>query len=166
VIFLSNRVHPDGKGDIMKVSQALNGYTVADGKLVKNFTALKADGTTACANWIYSGFYNNNAAKDDPTKQPTASRIKDDPSGLGLHPGWSYAWPLNRRVLYNRASCDMQGKPWNAKRMLVSWNGTKWVNNDVPDFAFQTANPDGTNTPIPPNTKAFSMCSASRPHTA
>lgn len=147
----------DGKGDVMKVSHALNGYTVADGKLVKNFTTLKADGTTACANWVYSGFFNNNDAKDDPTKQPTASRIKDDPSGLGLHPGWSYAWPLNRRVLYNRASCDMQGKPWNDKRMLVSWNGEKWVNNDVPDFAFQTANADGTTTPVPPNNKAFFM---------
>ena len=147
----------DGHSDITKVAAGMNGYTVADNKLVKNFSQLQANGTTACGVWIYSGYYNNNAAPGDPSKQPTGSRLKDDPSGLGLYPQWAFSWPLNRRIVYNRASADMKGKPWNPERALVAWNGTKWVNNDVPDFVFQVANPDGTITPTPPNNKAFIM---------
>jgi len=147
----------DGKADITKVAQGINGYTVADGKLVKNFTLLAADGSTACGCWIYSGYYNNNDAPGDPTKQPTGSRLKDDPGGLGLFPKWSFSWPVNRRVVYNRASADLLGKPWNAERMLVSWNGTSWDHNDVPDFGFQVVAPDGTITPTPPNSTAFIM---------
>jgi formate dehydrogenase major subunit len=147
----------DGHADITKVAQGMNGYTVADGKLVKNFSLLKADGSTACGVWIYSGYYNNNAAPGDPTKQPTGSRGKDDPGGLGLFPKWAFSWPLNRRVVYNRASADMQGKPWNPKKSLVAWDGTKWAHNDVPDFGFQVVAPDGAVTPTPPNNKAFIM---------
>ncbi|KAA1140144.1 formate dehydrogenase, partial [Citrobacter portucalensis] len=67
-----------------------------------------------------------------------------DPSGLFNTLGWAWAWPLNRRVLYNRASADPQGKPWDPKRMLIQWNGTKWTGNDIPDF--NTAAPgSGTN---------------------
>ncbi len=72
-----------------------------------------------------------------------ANRDNADPSGLGNTLGWAWAWPLNRRVLYNRASADINGKPWDAKRMLIQWNGSKWVGNDIPDF--NTA-PPGSNT--------------------
>ena len=147
----------NGRADITKVAQGINGYTVADNKLVKNFTLLKADGSTASGVWIYSGYYNNNEAPGDPAKQPTGSRGKDDPSGLGLYPKWAFSWPLNRRIVYNRASADMQGKPWNPNKSLVAWDGTKWVNNDVPDFGFQVVAADGTITPTPPNNKAFIM---------
>ncbi|EBK5566052.1 hypothetical protein DO260_01270 [Salmonella enterica] len=61
-------------------------------------------------------------------------RDNADPSGLGNTLGWAWAWPLNRRVLYNRASADPQGKPWDPKRMLIQWNGAKWTGNDIPDF--------------------------------
>jgi hypothetical protein len=63
-------------------------------------------------------------------------RDNADPSGLGIHPNWGWAWPMNRRVLYNRASCDVSGKPWDPSRALVWWNEgqKKWVGNDVPDF--------------------------------
>lgn len=147
----------DGHADITKVAHALNGYTVADGELVKNFPALKADGSTACGCWIYSGYYNNNDAKDDPSQQPTGSRGKDDPGGLGLFPQWSFSWPVNRRIVYNRASADVNGKPWNPDRMLVEWTGTEWLRNDVPDFGFQVVAPDGTITPTPPGKTAFIM---------
>jgi len=147
----------DGKPDITKVAMGINGYTVADDKLVKNFTLLKADGSTACGVWIYSGYYNNNDALADPTKQPTGSRVKEDPGGLGLYPKWSFSWPVNRRVVYNRASADVAGKPWNADKMLVAWDGTKWNHNDVPDFGFQVVAPDGTITPTPPNATAYIM---------
>jgi formate dehydrogenase major subunit len=63
-----------------------------------------------------------------------ARRESADPSGLGLYPGWGFAWPANRRILYNRASCDPAGKPWDPKRKVVWWTGTKWVGNDVPDM--------------------------------
>ncbi len=157
----------EGLADITLVAQGMNGYTVADGKLVSNFTKLAADGSTACGVWIYSGYFNNNDAPNDATKQPTGSRLKDDPSGLGLYPKWAFAWPVNRRVVYNRASADVAGKPWNAEKMLVSWDGAKWVNNDVPDFAFKVADPkDPTITLswIPPNNTAFLMQSDGSAH--
>lgn len=147
----------DGRSDITKVAQGINGYTVADGKLVKNFTALAANGTTACGVWIYSGYYNNNNALSDPTKQPTGSRLKDDPGGLGLYPKWAFAWPVNRRIVYNRASADIKGKPWNPEKVLVEWNGTKWITNDVPDFGASVTAADGTVTPTPPGKTAFIM---------
>src|SRR5574340_1145895 len=71
----------DGKADITKVAQGMNGYTVKDGKLVTNFTKLAADGSTACGVWIYSGYFNNNDALNDATKQPTGSRIARGPPG-------------------------------------------------------------------------------------
>lgn len=124
----------DGKYDIRALCWALNGYTVADGKLLKGYADLKADGSTACGIWIFSGYYNNEADKLDPMKQPMTRRSKEDPTGLGLYPNWSFAWPANRRILYNRASADPQGKPWNPKRVLVEWKDGKWIQNDVGDF--------------------------------
>jgi formate dehydrogenase major subunit len=149
--------HIDGKCDPRAVAMALNGYTIADGKLLSTFGSLKADGTTACALWIYTGFYANNDSPLDPATQKVGARGQDDPSELGLYPGWSYAWPLNRRIIYNRASADMQGKPWNQSRKLVEWTGEKWDNFDVPDFVASSTAADGTVTPIPPNNKAFFM---------
>jgi formate dehydrogenase major subunit len=64
----------------------------------------------------------------------TARRDTSDPSGLGVYPGWGFAWPANRRVLYNRASCDPAGKPWDPRRKLIAWTGTKWAGNDIPDM--------------------------------
>jgi formate dehydrogenase major subunit len=63
-------------------------------------------------------------------------RGTDDPSGLGVYPNWAWSWPANRRVLYNRASCDPDGKPWDPERKQVWWNEVqqRWVGNDVPDF--------------------------------
>ncbi len=147
----------DGRGDITKVAQGINGYTVADGKLVANFSKLAADGSTASGVWIYSGYFNNNDAPNNPAKQPAGARGKEDPGDLGLYPNWSFSWPLNRRLLYNRASADLQGKPWNPEKPVVEWDGTKWLHNDVPDFGFQVVAPDGTITPTPPNNKAFIM---------
>jgi formate dehydrogenase major subunit len=63
-----------------------------------------------------------------------ARRETDDPSGLGFYPNWCFAWPANRRILYNRASADLAGKPWAPHKPLVQWNGTRWVGFDVPDY--------------------------------
>ena len=106
---------------------------VEAGKQVMNFTQLRDDGSTMSGCWIYSGCWNedgNNMARRDNA----------DPSGMGVYPNWTWAWPLNRRTLYNRASCDMDGKPWDPNRMIIEWNGEKWVGNDVPDIS-PTAKP-------------------------
>jgi formate dehydrogenase major subunit len=64
----------------------------------------------------------------------TARRDNADPSKLGVHPAWGYAWPANRRVLYNRASADPAGKPWSEAKKYMFWDGAKWAGPDVPDF--------------------------------
>ena len=127
----------DAKGhfDPHKVAKQINGYFEKDtkigdkefkkGDLVPAFPMLQADGSTSCGNWVYSQSYNadgNNMAR----------RKKDDPTGLGLFPQWAWAWPVNRRVLYNRASVDLNGQPWNPDRPLLKWADGKWV-GDVPD---------------------------------
>jgi formate dehydrogenase major subunit len=114
------------------VAKELNGFTVEDRKQLANFLALKDDGSTACGCWIYSGFYPGAEKKDNKA----AARDGADPSGLGLFPGWSYAWPVNRRIIYNRCSADPQGQPWSPRKSLVRWDGSanSWVRNDVPDF--------------------------------
>lgn len=120
---------PDGEIDIVKVCKDLNGYRVADGSLVTNFVGLQDDGSTACGNWLYSGYYNN---YDNPA---TKKRIKEK-EGLGFNRDWSFAWPLNRRIVYNRASCDLEGNPWNPDAPVIWWDETqgRWVGNDVPDI--------------------------------
>lgn len=124
----------DGKPDLRALCWAINGYECDSGRLLKGYSELGADGSTACGIWIFSGYYNNEADKMDPMKQPTARRGKEDPTGLGLFPQWSFAWPANRRIIYNRASADPQGRPWNPKKALVAWDGQKWIQNDVGDF--------------------------------
>jgi formate dehydrogenase major subunit len=127
-----------------KVATEINGCTKADGKLVPGFASLKDDGTTACGNWVYSGYY------ADEARPACKSRVKEELGGLGLHPGWSYAWPANRRIVYNRCAADATGRPWDPQRDIIGWDGMKWVNKDVPDFGWK--NPDGSM--IPPGTSA------------
>ncbi|EST83131.1 formate dehydrogenase N, nitrate-inducible, alpha subunit, partial [Escherichia coli ECA-0157] len=97
------------------------------GQLLSSFAHLRDDGTTASSCWIYTGSWTEQGNQ-------MANRDNSDPSGLGNTLGWAWAWPLNRRVLYNRASADINGKPWDPKRMLIQWNGSKWTGNDIPDF--------------------------------
>ena len=153
----------DGKIDPRPVAWALNGYRVAGTEcnttsaapktdLLPGYGDLKADGSTACAMWIYSGFWSNNDAPLDAAEQPIGRRDNSDASGIGLNSTWAYAWPNNRRILYNRASADMAGKPWNPEKVLVEWTGDKWNLVDAADFV---AAKNGK--PVPPNDKAFFM---------
>jgi formate dehydrogenase major subunit len=98
------------------------------GKLVPGFAALRDDGTTACGCWIYSGCYTE-------AGNAMARRDNADPAETGAYPGWAFSWPANRRILYNRASADMDGKAWDPTRKLIEWNGTNWAGFDVPDIA-------------------------------
>ena len=100
---------------------------VRAGDQLPSFGLLQDDGSTACGNWIYCGVWG-------PTGNLSMRRDNADPSGFGIYPGWAYTWPLNRRVLYNRASADRQGRPWDPSRPLMRWSGTRWVGIDVPDI--------------------------------
>ena len=104
------------------------------GQQLLNFGQLRDDGSTACACWIYSGCWNENGNN-------MARRDNSDPDETGAYLNWTFAWPMNRRILYNRASADMQGKPWDPSRKLLEWNGERWTGYDVPDIA-PTAKPD------------------------
>ena len=98
------------------------------GKQVVSFAALRDDGKTASACWIYSGCYNeagNNMARRD----------NSDPDETGAFSKWAWSWPVNRRIIYNRASADTNGNPWDPSRKLLWWDGAKWTGYDVPDIA-------------------------------
>jgi formate dehydrogenase major subunit len=104
---------------------------------LSGFGLLKDDGTTASGNWIYCGSW----TEAGPMLQ---RRGTEDPSGLGIYPNWAWSWPANRRVLYNRASCDPDGKPWDPTRKQIWWSEAqqKWLGVDVPDFKIDSAPKD------------------------
>jgi len=101
---------------------------VKKGDQLPGFAMLRDDGTTSCGNWIYAGCWG-------PTGNLTARRDTSDPTGLGVFPNWGFSWPANRRILYNRASADANGKPWDPSRKYLAWNGSSWAGGaDVPDM--------------------------------
>lgn len=129
----------DPKAD--EIAREMNGYavttlrdpndatkvTVEAGQQVPGFAALRDDGSTACGCWIYSGCFTekgNNMARRDNA----------DPDATGAYPNWAFSWPANRRILYNRASADLDGKAWDPERKLIEWDGEKWAGYDVPDI--------------------------------
>lgn len=142
----------DGKFDAHKVAKAINGYFLKDttingveykkGTLVPAFALLQDDGSTSSGNWLYCNSYTEKG-------NMAARRIAEDKSGIGLYAEWAWCWPVNRRIIYNRASVDPSGKPWDEKRAVIRWTGEKWE-GDVPDgpwppmvAADGKPNPDG-----------------------
>ncbi len=135
----------------LKTAKSINGYFLEDktigtttykkGELVPGFPNLQSDGTTSCGMWVFCGAFSK-----DGTNLMTR-RGKDDPTGLGLYPNWSYAWPMNRRVIYNRASVDPDGNPWNPAKPLVKWVDGKWV-GDVIDGGGAPVNQSGGKLPF------------------
>ncbi len=121
-----------GEPSAVKVLQEINGYKVEPGKRgyeceqVTGFADLKDDGSTACGAWIFSGVC------PDKETNCARNRVKDDWTSLG----WGFAWPANRRMLYNRASADPDGKPWSERKKYMYWDdeAKKWAGPDVPDF--------------------------------
>jgi formate dehydrogenase major subunit len=120
------------KPELDEIAREINGKDLGTGKQMATFAALKDDGTTTAGDWIYTGSYpdSGNLMK---RKDGVQDSQKNDPTGLGFYHNWAWSWPLNRRVLYNRASADLNGKPWDPKRSGIQWDGTKWV-GDVPDY--------------------------------
>src|SRR3990172_370554 len=112
--------------DLEEVAKELNGQIVSTGRQVSGFSELKDDGSTRCGNWIYSGSYTEEG-------NMMARRGQEDPTGLGLYPKYSWSWPSNRRILYNRASADAAGNPWDPSRAPLRFENGRYV-GDVPDF--------------------------------
>jgi formate dehydrogenase-N alpha subunit len=106
------------------------------GEQLAGFAQLRDDGSTSCGNWIYGGSWSQ-------AGNLTARRDNADPTGLGQTLNWGFAWPANRRILYNRASCDPSGKPWDPKRTVIKWTGTAWGGNDIPDMRPDAAPEEG-----------------------
>ncbi len=126
--------------DTHLVAKEINGYFTEDvpvhpvdkksykkGQQLPSFAFMLDDGRSACGNWIYSGSYTDSI-------NMMARRGKEDPTGLGLFLNWAWAWPVNRRILYNRASVDPKGNPYDPERPVIKWDpvNRRWI-GDVPD---------------------------------
>ena len=104
-----------GEPDARAVLREINGYRVADGAGLESPADLRDDGSTACGSWIHAGIY------PAPDRLRAASRSAGGPEDAG----WAWSWPMNRRMLYNRASVDPEnGRPWSERK---AWRG------EVPD---------------------------------
>ncbi len=122
------------KPELDELAQEVNGFDLTTRQRLDSFAKLKDDGTTTAGDWIYTGSYpeSGNLMK---RRAGTQDVQKNDPTGMGFFPGWAWSWPLNRRVMYNRASADVNGRPWDRTRPGIAWDEAqqKWV-GDVPDY--------------------------------
>ncbi len=133
------------------VSREINGWAEADvddykeGDLIASFAHLKADGSTSASNWLYTNSY----TEADGNKQKFRDNTDYHPAGIGLYSKWSWCWPVNRRIIYNRASVDLDGKPWDPDDFVIRWTGpeTKWE-GDVPDGGWAPMSMEGTRYPF------------------
>src|SRR5437762_1900620 len=137
-----------GNPDPAEVLKEINGYAIEDlpdpadpnklllraGQLLPSFGMMRADGKTSGGCWIYTGVYTE-------AGNMAMRRDASDPTGRGIYPNWGFSWPANRRVLYNRASADPDGKPWSERKKYLEWNGQRWAGGDVPDYG-PTVAPD------------------------
>jgi formate dehydrogenase major subunit len=125
--------------DAEAVLREIGGVDLKTGETLPDYLPLKDDGSTACGCWIYAGCY------ADDTNQ--VARRKPGSEQSWVAPEWGWAWPMNRRILYNRASADPEGRPWSERKRYLWWEADKgeWAGEDVPDFK-----PDKAPDYIPP----------------
>ncbi len=146
-----------GEYDPHKVAKEINGYFLKDvtlkgktykkGTLVPSFAFLQADGSTSSGNWLYCNSYTEKGNMAARRSQ------KDAPNNIGLYPEFAWCWPVNRRIIYNRASVDLKGQPWDKEHPVIQFAGNvadgkytskKWI-GDVPDGGwYPQQNPDGS----------------------
>jgi formate dehydrogenase major subunit len=153
----------------LKIMREINGYMSANPEEhLPGFAALKDDGSTTCASWIYSGIF----PKPGLENLKAASRVPDAEGGGSANLGWGFAWPANRRIIYNRASARPDGTPWSEEKAWIYWDPEKvnpatdepgvWTGADVPDFAAGKApdaepDPDGIGLDALSGTDPFIM---------
>ncbi len=144
--------------DSSLVAREINGYFLEDvrikgqdfkkGDLVPSFAFLQDNGATSSGNWLYCGSFTEKG-------NMMARRSREDSSGIGLYPHWAWCWPVNRRILYNRASVDARGRPWDPEHPVIQWKNGQWI-GDVPDGGWPSMQQaDGTWNPQ--TRKAFIM---------
>jgi formate dehydrogenase major subunit len=130
----------------------ISGSELETGAFLDAYPKLKDDGSTSCGCWIYCGAYK------DGVNQPARKKPHWEQKSY-VAPEWAWAWPANRRMIYNRASADPEGNPWSERKRYVWWNGEKWTGLDVPDFE-ETKAPDY----VPPeNAKAEQAIAGDHP---
>ena len=147
----------DGKFDPHKVAKEINGYflenTTVDGTafkkgtLVPSFLHLQADGSTSSGNWLYCNSYT------EAGNQSARQEQFDAPNKIGGYPKFAWAWPLNRRIIYNRAAVDPKGRPWDERRWVVRFDGEimggrfvggKWEGDIIDGGGMPLLHPDGS----------------------
>jgi formate dehydrogenase major subunit len=138
--------------DIELVAKECNGTFLRDveikgkrykkGEQVPSFAFLQDDGSTKSGNWLYCGSYTE-------AGNLMQRRGLEDPTGLEMYHNWAWCWPVNRRILYNRASVDLNGKPLNPKKTVIAWNALskKWE-GDVPDGPWPPMSEEGGKNPF------------------
>jgi formate dehydrogenase major subunit len=136
------------KPTLDEIAKEVNGKDLKTGKQLETFADLLDDGSTSTGNWIYTGSYTesgNQMQRRNGVQDPK----RNDPTGMGFYAEWAWSWPLNRRVLYNRASADVKGKPWDPSRAGIQWDAAQklWV-GDVPDYV-PDADPADPASPLP-----------------
>ena len=120
----------------------IDGQTFSKGQQVPSFASLQDDGSTLSGNWLYCGSYPEQG-------NLMQRRGTDDPTGMGFFHDWAWCWPVNRRVLYNRASVDLDGRPWNPAKPIISWNRqTGQWEGDIPDGGWPPMSQDGARHPF------------------
>jgi formate dehydrogenase-N alpha subunit len=154
-----------------KICEEINGYWTKDvtdeegnfvgrkGEIVVNFTQLRADGSTASGNWLYSGYWYPLDDGEGHVMSACKRRGQKDPGDLGIYPYWAFSWPVNRRIIYNRCSADSEGKPWAKDKALIWWDEDlgQWTGYDVPDFGKTVGPTKEDGSPNPAFTNAFIM---------
>ena len=133
------------------IAREMNGYALVDftkrdlrgsykaGELIDWFNDLQTDGRTSSGNWLHCGQYNKASAADQQNypdlitvvngipsinKARKRNNVDSSPNQVGLYSDWSWCWPRNRRIIYNRAAVDLDGNPWDAEHPVLAWNGT------------------------------------------
>ena len=157
------------------IAREMNGYDLTTGKLMTAFANLKDDGTTSCGNWLHCNQYtpaSDSEKQNYPdlitvvggvesiNKARKRSNVDTSLAGTGnqsagLYSNWAWCWPVNRRIIYNRASVDLDGNPWDSEHPVLAWNGTTWV-GDVVDGGGNPINlaaDGGKNLPFIMNTE-------------
>lgn len=137
-----------GNPDPETVLSEINGYHVTGpdaGKNLTSYTQMRRDGSTAGGCWIYTGVYTG--ADTDGPSNSAARRVPQGGGGV-TQPEWGWVWPADRRILYNRASADPDGRPWSERKRYMEWDADagRWVGPDVPDFPVDLA-PDARPDP-------------------
>ncbi len=118
---------PTAEPSAEAVLREINGFEVASGRPLSASTELASDGSTAAGCWIYTGVLSGGV---NQAARRTSRHDQDEVAAE-----WGWAWPANRRILYNRASADPQGRPWSERKAYVWWDEAeaRWTGKDVPD---------------------------------